>query len=252
MGIYLFNRDTLVDVLTKTDYHDFGKEIFPASIRTRHVQMHLFDGYWEDIGTIKSFFEGNLALAANDPPFELANAEAPIYTRARFLPPSQLDGATISGSLIADGCEIGRARVIENSVIGLRCQIGHNVTIQNSVIMGSDEYESPAQVAQHRATGQPPLGIGDGCYIEGAIVDKNCASARTCGSSTRRKSTVRPRKPASRSATASCASKRTPRSATIFASDQAGVVRVTCAADCGTPGRGRWRPRFVLGSQRRL
>jgi glucose-1-phosphate adenylyltransferase len=173
MGIYLFNRETLLDVLTKTDYHDFGKEVFPASIRSRHVQMHLFDGYWEDIGTIKSFFECNLALAANDPPFALANAEAPIYTRPRFLPPSKFDGATVTGCLISDGCEIEPGAVIENSVIGLRCKIGHNVTIKNSVIMGSDEYESPAQVAQQRATGQPPLGLSDGCYIDGAIVVKN-------------------------------------------------------------------------------
>ena len=87
MGIYLFNRDTLVDVLRKTDYRDFGKEVFPASIRSPAVQVHLFDGYWEDIGTIKSFYEANLALAKPDPPFDLASAEAPIYSHARFLPP---------------------------------------------------------------------------------------------------------------------------------------------------------------------
>jgi glucose-1-phosphate adenylyltransferase len=173
MGIYLFNRDTLLDVLTKTDYHDFGREIFPASIRSRHVQMHLFDGYWEDIGTIRSFFECNLALAAQDPPFDLASAEAPIYTRARFLPPSKLDGASIKNSLISDGCEIEEGTTIENSVIGLRCKIGRNVTIKNSVIMGADEYETPAQVAQRCATGQPILGICQGTSIEGAIVDKN-------------------------------------------------------------------------------
>jgi glucose-1-phosphate adenylyltransferase len=173
MGIYLFNRDTLLDVLTKTDYHDFGREIFPASIRSRQVQMHLFDGYWEDIGTIRSFFDCNLALAAQDPPFDLASAEAPIYTRARFLPPSKLDGARIKNSLISDGCEIQEGTTIENSVIGLRCKIGKNVTIRNSVIMGADEYETPAQIAQRRATGQPALGICEGTSIEGAIVDKN-------------------------------------------------------------------------------
>jgi glucose-1-phosphate adenylyltransferase len=173
MGIYLFNRDTLLDVLTKTDYHDFGREVFPASIRSRQVQMHLFDGYWEDIGTIRSFFDCNLALAAQDPPFDLASAEAPIYTRARFLPPSKIDGATIKSSLISDGCEIQEGTTIENSVIGLRCKIGKNVTIRNSVVMGADEYESPSQVAQRRATGQPILGICDGTSIEGAIVDKN-------------------------------------------------------------------------------
>jgi glucose-1-phosphate adenylyltransferase len=173
MGIYLFNRETLLDVLTKTDYHDFGKEIFPASIRSRRVQMHLFDGYWEDIGTIRSFFDCNLALAAADPPFDLASAEAPIYSRARFLPPSKIDGATIKNSLISDGCEIEEGTTIENSVIGLRCKIGRNVTIRNCVIMGADEYETPAQVAQRRATGQPTLGICSGTSIEGAIVDKN-------------------------------------------------------------------------------
>lgn len=178
MGIYVFNRDTLVDVLTKTDYHDFGKEVFPASIRTRHVQMHLFDGYWEDIGTIKSFFQCNLDLAAADPPFDLASADAPIYTRARFLPPSKFDGATIKNSLVSDGCEIETGTVIENSVVGLRCKIGRDVTIRNSVIMGADEYESPALVAQRRATGEPTLGIGDRTIIEGAIVDKNVSIGR--------------------------------------------------------------------------
>ncbi len=88
MGIYLFNRDMLVDLLTKTDYRDFGKEIFPVSIRTHRVQVHLFDGYWEDIGTIKSFYEANLDLARTNPPFDLTSAEAPIYSHARFLPPA--------------------------------------------------------------------------------------------------------------------------------------------------------------------
>ncbi len=95
------------------------RKVFPASIRSRRVQMHLFDGYWEDIGTIKSFFECNLALAKNPAPFELASSESPIYTRARFLPPSRIDNATISNSLISDGCIIESGAVIENSVLGL-------------------------------------------------------------------------------------------------------------------------------------
>src|SRR4029077_18330519 len=102
MGIYIFNRDTLVDLLTKTDYRDFGKEIFPMSIRTHRVQVHLFDGYWEDIGTIKSFYQANLDLTKQNPPFDLHSAVAPIYTRSRFLAPSQIDGATIKQSLISD------------------------------------------------------------------------------------------------------------------------------------------------------
>jgi glucose-1-phosphate adenylyltransferase len=174
MGIYLFNRDTLVDVLNKTDYHDFGKEVFPASVRAKKVFLHLFDGYWEDIGTIKAFYEANLSLASENPPFELARPEAPIYTRPRFLPPTLLKGATIKGSLIADGCKIGRGAVIENSVIGLRSIIGENVTIRNTVTMGADIYERDAELQADRAAGRPPIGIGNGSRIEGAILDKNC------------------------------------------------------------------------------
>jgi glucose-1-phosphate adenylyltransferase len=174
MGIYVFNRDTLVDVLTKTAYHDFGKEIFPASLRTRHVQVHLFDGYWEDIGTIKAFYQANLDLARNNPSFDLVSASAPIYTRMRFLPPTLLDGATVKSSLIADGCRIGTGAVIENSVVGVRCQIGNNVTIRNTVIMGADDYQPPCEIVADTAAGRPLIGIGDGTLIDGAIVDKNC------------------------------------------------------------------------------
>ena len=178
MGIYLFNRDTLLDVLEKTDYEDFGKEVFPASIRARHVQVHLFDGYWEDIGTIKSFFEANLRRATADPPFELASADAPIFSRARFLPPSRVEGATIRGSLVADGCTIEDGAVIEDSVIGLRCLIGRNVQIRNSVLMGNDFYEAPDRIAAERSNGRPPLGVGEGTRIEGAIIDKDCRIGR--------------------------------------------------------------------------
>jgi glucose-1-phosphate adenylyltransferase len=174
MGIYLFQRDTLVAALEKTNYHDFGKEVFPASIRSRRVQLHVFDGYWEDIGTIRSFFDANLQLAQSDPPFDLASATAPIYTRARFLPPTRADGVAIEHSLVAEGCVIGAGSRIENSVIGLRCRIGRNVTIRNAVIMGSDFYESPEQLAEDQRSGRPPIGIGDGAIVDSAIVDKNC------------------------------------------------------------------------------
>ena len=174
MGIYLFNRQTLVDVLQKTAYEDFGREIFPASIRTRHVQVHLFDGYWEDIGTIKSFFGANLSLTSTRPRFDLNSPEAPIYSRARFLPPSRIDGATVRGSLVADGCIIHDGALIENSVIGLRCLIGRDVEIRNSVIMGNDFYRMPGEPAGGASAGRPPLGIGPGTRIENAIIDKNC------------------------------------------------------------------------------
>jgi len=174
MGIYLFDRDALVKALTKTDYQDFGREVFPASVRTGHVQVHLFDGYWEDIGTIRAFYEANLSLARKDPPFDLATPEAPIFTRARFLPPSRLDDVKVTGSLIADGCRIGPGTVIENSVVGLRSDIGAGVTIRNSVLMGADEYETIEELRDHRVHNRPPIGIGDGSAIEGSIIDKNC------------------------------------------------------------------------------
>ena len=107
MGIYVFSRETLVDVLTKTTYQDFGREIFPASIRTRRVQMHPFDDYWEDIGTIRAFYEANLSLLCPAAPFELVTPSQPVYTHARYLPPSLLDDVTVKQSLIADGCRIG-------------------------------------------------------------------------------------------------------------------------------------------------
>lgn len=178
MGIYLFRRDVLVDLLEKTDYHDFGKEIFPMSIRTHKVQVHLFDGYWEDIGTIRSFYDANIDLTRPNPPFRLEDRTGPIYTHARALPPTQCDGAMIRQSLIADGCSIGEGSVIENSVIGLRCRIGKNVTIRNSYLMGADFFQLDEDRAADEAAGLPCIGIGDGSVIEGALVDKDCRIGR--------------------------------------------------------------------------
>jgi glucose-1-phosphate adenylyltransferase len=178
MGIYLFNRDCLLDLLTKTDYQDFGREVFPAAIRSKAVHLHVFDGYWEDIGTIRSYYQCNLDLARHSVPFELADPEAPIYSRGRFLPPSRIDGASVRQSLVSDGCVIGAGAVIENSVIGLRCRIGRDVVIRNSVILGNDFYELPEDLATHVAHGEPPLGIGEGTVIAGAIVDKNVRIGR--------------------------------------------------------------------------
>ena len=172
MGIYLFNREFLVEVLTKTQYQDFGKEVFPAAFRTRHVQAHLYDDYWEDIGTIRAFYEANLNLLKDDPPFVLAAPSSPVYSRARFLPPTTVDGASVTRSLVAEGCRIGAGAHIENSIVGVRCQIGANVTIRNSIIMGADDYETSPPC------GLSPMGIGDGSIIESAILDKNCRVGR--------------------------------------------------------------------------
>ena len=173
MGIYLFNRDTLLDALEKTDYEDFGKEIFPASIRARHVQSYLFDDYWEDIGTIKAFYESQLALCGSNPPFHMHKADSPIYTRPRFLPATRLGNASISESLIADGCDIASGVKVENCLIGLRSHIDANVELRGVVLMGADFYPTDER-ATLQDPGAPPIGIGSGSVIEGAIVDKNC------------------------------------------------------------------------------
>jgi glucose-1-phosphate adenylyltransferase len=178
MGIYLFNRDVLVHLLESTNYEDFGRQIFPEAIKTRVVKIHLFDGYWEDIGTIKAFYEANLDLVRHDPPFEISGSLPKVYTRARFLPPSRIHDATIKHSLIADGCEIGHGCVIENSIIGLRCMLGEHVAVRNSIIMGADDYQSTDEIGGDRAADRPPVGIGAGTVIEGAIIDKNCRIGR--------------------------------------------------------------------------
>jgi len=174
MGIYLFNRDTLLDLLKSTKHSDFGKQVFPEILESHRVQMHAFDGYWEDIGTIKNFYESNLSLASANPPFELAPPESPVYTRARVLPPALIEGATVSNSLICDGCQISEGAVIENSIVGLRSVIGPNVTIRNSVLLGADFFESGDQLADDERQSRPRLGIGEGSTIDGAIIDKNC------------------------------------------------------------------------------
>ncbi|TWU48017.1 Glucose-1-phosphate adenylyltransferase [Rubripirellula reticaptiva] len=170
MGLYIFNKDVMVDLLRSTDHEDFGKEVFPEALKSHKVQVHLFDGYWEDIGTIRAFYEANLSLAGKNPPFDIRNRQAPIYSRPRFLPPTIMGDTKITGSLIADGCRIGDNVTIENSVIGLRTVIGDNVTIKDCVVMGADHIED----AGPQANGAVPTGIGDGSTIVGTILDKNC------------------------------------------------------------------------------
>ena len=162
--------------VSRDDAEDFGKQIIPRTIQDcgECVRAFLFDGYWEDIGTIKSFFEANLQMASANPPFDTTMAGGPIYSRARFLPPSRIGRATIRESLVADGCMIEEGAVIENSIIGLRCVIGRNVTIRNSILMGNDFYELPREIAAAAGNGGVPLGVGAGSHVEGAIIDKNC------------------------------------------------------------------------------
>jgi glucose-1-phosphate adenylyltransferase len=165
MGIYIFNRDTLVEALDNT-YVDFGKHVIPEFIHKQRVLAYIFQGYWEDIGTIRSFFDANLMLTDQVPAFNFFDTAAPIYTHARFLPGSKLNGATIKHAIVSDGCIIDDAH-IEKSVIGVRSYIGGGTTIRNSIVMGADFYDVDA------AAGGTGLGIGRNCVIDHAIIDKN-------------------------------------------------------------------------------
>ncbi len=178
MGIYLFDRATLVQMLASGDATDFGKEIFPQAIQSHRVQAHLFDGYWEDIGTIGAFHKANIDLTHDEPAFDFTFGDHPIFTRPRYLPCSKISGATISNSLIADGCLIGRGAVIEDSVIGVRAQIGENAVIRNTYIMGADFYEQHRHVTANARAHRPDIGIGADSRIENAIIDKNARIGR--------------------------------------------------------------------------
>jgi glucose-1-phosphate adenylyltransferase len=173
MGIYVFNRDVLVDCLNN-DLADFGKHVIPESIERRNVSGYIFNGYWEDIGTIRAFYEANLDLTDLLPQYSFFEAKAPIYTHPRFLPGSKINGATLRQAIIADGCIISDAH-IERSVIGVRSIIDSGATIRNSIVMGADFYDTePAESDPRRL---PPIGIGRNCVIDRAIIDKNARIA---------------------------------------------------------------------------
>ena len=159
MGIYLFNARALVELLESSDATDFGHELLPQTIANHRVQAHLFDGYWEDIGTVGAFHQANIDLTRDVPSFDFTFGEQPIFTRPRYLPCSRIGGATVKNSLICDGCMIGRGTVIENSVIGVRSIIGDNVTIRDSYLMGIDYYEQSNQLAENQRLGRPNTGI---------------------------------------------------------------------------------------------
>ncbi len=168
MGIYVFNRQVLVDCLN-SNLDDFGKHVIPKAISERHVHAYIFKGYWEDIGTIRAFYEANLDLTNLVPQYSFFEATAPIYTHPRFLPGSKINGATLRQAIISDGCIISDAH-IERSVIGVRSIIRSGATIRNSVIMGGDHFEGAAPPS---APDVPPIGIGRNCVIDRAIIDKN-------------------------------------------------------------------------------
>jgi glucose-1-phosphate adenylyltransferase len=173
MGIYLFNRSLLADLLRQSKATDFGHELLPQTIASHLVQAHLFDGYWEDIGTVGAFHQANIDLTGEAPAFDLTSEVGPVFTRPRFLPCSRILGATVRNSLICDGSVIGRGSVIENSVIGVRARIGENVTIRDSYIMGIDVPQQQTQAIENQRLNRPSFGIGANSVVERVIVDKN-------------------------------------------------------------------------------
>eukprot|EP00775_Hariotina_reticulata_P008568 gene8568-8750_t len=179
MGIYVFKKGVLADMLKEDKtggkkFMDFGGEILPfAAANNIKVNAYLFDGYWEDIGTIKSFFEENLKLAQMSAPFEFYDPASPIYTSPRFLPPAKIEeDCNVQEAIISHGCTVKHSN-ISNAVIGLRSHVEEGCTIENTLIMGADYYESEEQRKKVAADGAVPLGIGAGSIIKNCIVDKN-------------------------------------------------------------------------------
>jgi len=171
MGIYVFNRKIICELLDNP-LTDFGKHIIPQAIQTHRVFSYVFQGYWEDVGTIRSFFEANLDLVTELPRFNFFDMNAPVLSRPRFLPGSKINGAQIDHAVISDGCIINHAR-INHTIVGLRTIVESGTELNRVVILGSDFYESHESVERHEREGQPRIGIGANCKIENAIIDKN-------------------------------------------------------------------------------
>ena len=171
MGIYVFSRKVICELLDNT-LSDFGKHIIPQAIESRRVFSYVFQGYWEDIGTIRSFFEANLDLVSELPRFNFFVMSAPIYCRPRWLPGSKINGAKIDHAVISDGCIISRAN-INHTIVGLRTIVGSGTELNRVIVLGSDYYETAESVAKNERDGKPRMGIGEHCKIENAIIDKN-------------------------------------------------------------------------------
>jgi glucose-1-phosphate adenylyltransferase len=167
MGIYVFNRNVLIESL-ENDLVDFGNHIIPMAIKDRHVSAFIFKGYWEDIGTIRAFYEANLDLTDVVPEYSFFEPESPIYTHPRFLPGSKINGATLRQAIVSDGCMISDAH-LERCVVGIRSVIQSGATIRNSIVMGADYFE----LGRTDSSQPPPIGIGRNCVIDRTIIDKN-------------------------------------------------------------------------------
>jgi len=178
MGIYLFNRKSMLEMLDDLKSSDFGKHVIPAAIKSHKVQSFVFDDYWEDIGTIRAYYEANIMLANRNSPFMVNDLIDPIYTNVRHLAPSRFYASTIDCSLIGDGSTIDHAEVL-NSIIGVRSIIGKGAKIRNTVMIGSDHFDSP-EIRSTFGRTAPPLGVGSNTVIDRAILDKNVRIGKDC------------------------------------------------------------------------
>jgi len=172
MGVYLFSQNVLRDLLAHTDSKDFGKEVIPHAIGERKVCGHFFDGYWEDIGTIRSFFEAHMDLTMPLPKFDFYDEERPIFTYPRFLPGSKILASDVEHAILCEGSIVNRSHV-RDSIIGIRSRVGENSRLERAVIMGADYYESREDLARNRDRGVPDIGIGRDVEVRNAIIDKN-------------------------------------------------------------------------------
>ena len=181
MGIYIFNADTMEEVLLGENekYTDFGKEILPLAIGKKKINSYVFDGYWEDIGTIKSFYDANIALCEPSPTFDFFGETQPIYTHMRNLPPSKINKAEINASLTSEGCIITEAK-LNKSVIGVRSIINDGSELDGVIMMGADYYDSEEEKAENKKAGKPCTGIGKNCKIARTIIDKNAKIGDNC------------------------------------------------------------------------
>jgi len=181
MGIYVFKKTALIELLNEkyVDALDFGGEVIPLAAPEMRVQAYLFNDYWEDIGTIKSFFEANLSLAQTPPRFEFYDAENPIYTSPRFLPPAKVYNCTVKDAIISHGVHCEDCTV-EDAIIGLRSRVEQGCTIKHAMLMGADFYESEAQRAELRAMGKVPVGIGANSTLSNCIIDKDARVGKNC------------------------------------------------------------------------
>jgi glucose-1-phosphate adenylyltransferase len=168
MGIYIFNRQVLVSCLDN-DLVDFGKNIIPAAIKSHKVVAHIFQGYWEDIGTIRAFFEANLDMADPNPKYTFYSPGAPVYTHPLCLPASVVQAAKVDRAVISDGCILGDVQ-LARAILGIRSIVGSGSVLKNTIMMGADLYEAEMSI---KTEGVPPIGVGRDCKIEDAIIDKN-------------------------------------------------------------------------------